>query len=301
MEIRWLEGFIAVAEELHFSNAAARLDMQQSPLSQLIRRLEKELGQRLFDRSTRSVELTAAGQAFLPHAREIVARTIAARQAVDAAEGEIVGRVRVGFSGVLNYSTLPPLTRMVHERLPHVHLDLVGRILTRDALIQLQRGSLDLSFVGLPVNNPDVATRLINKEAFGVVLPADHPLAGEEIVHLGDLSGDGFVTTPESSGSVFRDSTLKLCAEAGFTPRISQEVTDPYVAMLLVAEGVGVAVMTEGVGPLTPPGSVYRPIRQDSVELSHGVAWVPGAGTTARDAVIEIAEELSAPTGGDGG
>lgn len=292
METRWLEGFIAVAEELHFSNAAARLGMAQSPLSQLIRRLEKDLGQQLFERSTRSVELTAAGHAFLPHAREIVARTVAARQSVNAAEGEIVGRVRVGFSGVLNYSTLPRLTRMVHKRLPHVDLELVGRILTRDALIQLRQGSLDLAFVGLPVNSPGVETRSISKEAFGVALPAHHRLAEAETVDLRDLSGEGFISTPASSGSVFRESTLKLCAEAGFAPHICQEVTDPYVALLLVAEGVGVAVMTEGVGPLTPPDSVYRPIRQNSVELNHGIAWVAGAGTPARDAVIEIAEEL---------
>lgn len=295
MEIRWLEGFIAVAEELHFSNAAARLDMPQSPLSQLIRRLEKELGQRLFARSTRSVELTAAGRAFLPHAREIVARTIAARQAVTAAEGEIVGKVRLGFSGVLNYASIPRLTRAVHEQLPHVDLELLGRVMTKDALTQLQQGSLDLAFLGLPVSSPEIETRLINKEAFGVILPESHRLAREDVVSLGDLSSDNFVTTPESSGSVLRESTLKLCAEVGFTPRIIQEVTDPYVVLLLVAAGVGVAVTTEGVGPLAPPNSVYRPIRQRSLTLNHGIAWSSGRGAAARDAVIDIAKDISFP------
>lgn len=295
MEIRWLEGFIAVAEELHFSNAAIRLGMPQSPLSQLIRRLESELGQKLFDRSTRSVELTAAGRAFLPHARGIVASAAVAREAVNAAEGEIVGVVRIGFSGVLNYSTLPLLTSEVHKRLPNVELELVGQKLTREAVSLLRLGALDITLMGLPIEDPEIETRLISLEEFCVVLPRDHRLAGEEVVDLVDLAEDGFVTTPEFAGSVFRNSTFQLCAEAGFVPRISQQVNDPYMALLLVGAGVGVAITTHGTGLLTPPNTVHLPIKQHSVELRHGIAWMKGSGRVARDAVIDIALDIFKP------
>lgn len=295
MEIRWLEGFIVVAEELHFSNAAIRLGMAQSPLSQLIRKLEAELGQKLFDRSTRSVELTAAGKAFLPHAREIVASTAVAREAVNAAEGEIVGVVRVGFSGVLNYSTLPVLTSEVRKRLPNVELELVGQKLTKEAVSLLRLGALDITLMGLPIEDPEIETQLISVEGFCVVLPKNHRLAGEDVVDLADLSDEGFVTTPEFPGSVFRNSTFQLCAEAGFVPRISQQVNDPYMALLLVEVGVGVAVTTQSTGKLAPANTVTLPIKQCSVELRHGVAWMQGAGRVARDAVIDIALEIFNP------
>lgn len=295
MEIRWLEGFIAVAEELHFSNAAQRLGMAQSPLSQMIRRLETELGQKLFERSTRSVDLTAAGKAFLPHAREIVSTTAVAREAVNEAEGEIVGTVRIGFSGVLNYSTLPLLTSEVHKRLPNVELELVGQKLTKEAVSLLRLGALDITLMGLPIEDPEIETQLISVEGFCVVLSKNHRLAGEDVVDLADLSDEGFVTTPEFPGSVFRNSTFQLCAEAGFVPRISQQVNDPYMALLLVEVGVGVAVTTQSTGKLAPANTVTLPIKQCSVELRHGVAWMQGAGRVARDAVIDIALEIFNP------
>lgn len=126
------------------------------------------------------MELTAAGRAFLPHARGIVASAAVAREAVNAAEGEIVGVVRIGFSGVLNYSTLPILTSEVHKRLPNVELELVGQKLTREAVSLLRLGALDITLMGLPIEDPEIETRLISLEEFCVVLPKDHRLAGKE-------------------------------------------------------------------------------------------------------------------------
>ena len=178
MEIRWLEAFLAVAEELHFGRAAARLRMAQSPLSQTIRRLERELDVTLFDRSTRSVALTPAGEALLPHAHRVFEELELARQATRAVSGVFYGTVRIGFSGALNHLTLPPLTRAVRQRYPEVTLELVGRVMTRDGVAQIERGALDLAFVALPLDpSPLVRTRLIAREPLGVALPVDHPLA----------------------------------------------------------------------------------------------------------------------------
>ena len=178
MELRWLHAFVAVAEELHFGRAAARLQMAQSPLSQTIRKLEKDIGVPLFDRSTRSVALTAGGHTFLPHAYRVLEDVETARQATRASAGGVYGRVTIGFAGVLNHRALPPLTRAVRQRYPDIELTLLGRVLTRDAISQLESGALDLAFVGLPVASPSVRARLIRREPFGAVLPVDHRLAG---------------------------------------------------------------------------------------------------------------------------
>lgn len=196
MEIRWLQAFVAVAEELHFGRAAARLQMAQSPLSQTVRKLEKDLGVPLFERNTRSVALAAGGHAFLPHAYHILESVETARQATRASAGGVYGRIKIGFTGVLNHISLPPLTRALRQRYPDIELDLVGRIMTREAVTQLESGALDLAFVGLPVQSTAVATRLIRRESFGAVLPSDHPLAGEAEIDLHDLADDGFITTP---------------------------------------------------------------------------------------------------------
>ena len=202
MEIRWLEAFVAVAEELHFGRAAARLRLAQSPLSQTIRRLERELGVTLFVRSTRSVALTPAGQALLPHAHRIFEELELARQSTQAMSGIFYGTLSIGFSGALNHQTLPPLTRAVRQRYPDVTLKLVGRVMTRDGVEQVERGSLDLAFVALPLDpSPVVRTRLIAREPLGAALPVDHRLAQEQAIELADLADEGFITTPVSLGS----------------------------------------------------------------------------------------------------
>ena len=177
MEIRWLHAFVAVAEELHFGRAASRLQMAQSPLSQTIRKLEKDIGVQLFERSTRSVALTAGGHTFLPHAYRVLEDVETARHATRASAGDVYGRVTIGFAGVLNHRALPPLTRAVRQRYPNIELTLLGRVVTRDAISQLESGALDLAFVGLPVASPSVRARLIRREPFGAVLPLDHRLA----------------------------------------------------------------------------------------------------------------------------
>lgn len=291
MELRWLEAFIVVAEELHFGRAAARLHQAQSPLSQTIRKLEKELSTTLFERSTRSVELTAAGHALLPHARAALEQVDAARRATAAADG-VYGRVRIGFSGILNHLSVPPLTRGVRERYPDVSLDLVGRVMTRGAIEQLNSGQLDIAFVGLPADGSGVRTRLIAVERLGVVLPVEHRLAPAEPVALADLADDSFVTTPLSAGSALQELSQRACLEAGFRPNVVQEVTDPYMILMLVAAGVGVALMTEGMARFLPPGACYRPVVGTSLTMNHAIAWSARHRSIARDAVLELAGEI---------
>src|SRR4051794_20272283 len=176
VESRWLQAFVAVAEELHFGRAAERLRMAQSPLSQVIRKLEKEIGTALFDRNTRSVSLTASGRALLPHAYRVLEELDLARQAARASTGAIYGSPRIGFTGALNHHTLPPLTRAIRERYPEIDLSLVGQVMTRDGVEQVERGQLDLAFVGLPLDQTRLRARLIGREPLGAALPSDHPL-----------------------------------------------------------------------------------------------------------------------------
>jgi DNA-binding transcriptional LysR family regulator len=292
MEIRWVEAFIAVAEELHFGRAATRLRLAQSPLSQTIRKLEKELGVRLFDRNTRSVALTPAGQAFLPHAHRVFEELELGRQSTRAAAGEVYGTVSIGFSGALNHLTLPPLTRAVRQRYPQVTLSLAVRVVTRDGIEQLEQGGLDIALVGLPIAPSSVRTRLIGREPLGAALPVDHPLSGESAVDLADLADDGFITAPAESGSSLQESTLRACVKAGFQPRVVQEIADPYMILTLVSAGVGVALMPSNVAGIMPSASVFIPLRDEPTFMDHALAWRPDNPSPVLRAVLEVAEEV---------
>ncbi len=292
MEIRWIEAFIAVAEELHFGRAAARLQMAQSPLSQTIRKLERDVGAQLFERSTRSVALSAAGVAFLPHARTVLEEVETARRATRASEGAVYGRVAIGFSGVLNHLSLPPLARAVRDRHPDIRLDMVGRVLTRDAVEQLDSGRLDVAFVGMPVDSTRIRTRAIAVEGLGAALPVDHPFADRASVDIAELAEEDFITTPLSAGSSLQEVALRACVDAGFRPRVAQEITDPYMILMLVAAGVGISLMTEGMARVLPPGACFVPLVGTSVTMNHGIGWSPRRGSAARDAVLAVAEDV---------
>jgi DNA-binding transcriptional LysR family regulator len=292
VELRQIEAFLAVAEELHFGRAAERLRMAQSPLSQTIKKLEKGLGAPLFERNTRSVTLTAAGHSLLPHARRILDEVDLAQRAVSAGTGTVYGKLAIGFSGALNHTTLPPLTRALRQHYPQLDVTLHGGLLTQEALQQLGNGALDLAFIGLPIDAPTLATRRIATERLGVALPADHALAGRSSVELAELAGDPFITMPAAQGSTLREVTFAACAAAGFRPRISQEVADPYTALSLVAGGVGISLMPESIEDIMPAGTAFLPLTGEDVLLFSGLAWNPGAASPALRAALQLAEDV---------
>ncbi|WP_409180818.1 LysR family transcriptional regulator [Amycolatopsis sp. VS8301801F10] len=296
MELRYLSAFVAVAEELHFGRAAKRLRMAQPPLSQQIRQLEKELGVRLFDRNTRSVRLTNAGEAFLEPARTALEDVgIAVRAAKAAGRGEY-GRVTVGFAGASSHEALPRLTRAVRAAHPGLELVMRGQTYANVALEKVADGSLDLGFVRLPGDRPDapapgVQTRVIQVEELICALPADHPLAGRECVALEDLAGEPFVSFPSNAGSTLRDALVKACEAAGFTPRVAQEAPDSYTILALVAAGVGVTLTLTSCQHIQQSGTVYRPLAGTPLRLHAALAWRAHNSSAALRTVLAIAEE----------
>ncbi|MER7785834.1 LysR substrate-binding domain-containing protein [Streptomyces albidoflavus] len=258
MELRYLTAFVAVAEELHFGRAAKRLQMAQPPLSQQIRQLEKELGAQLFERNTRSVRLTSAGESFLGPVRTVLDDLDLAVRAVKAAGRGEYGRVTVGFAGASSHEALPLLTGAVRAAHPGIALILTGQTYADTALARVAEGSLDLGFVRLPASRPGVRTRVIGEEELICALPGDHPLAARERIALTDLADQPFVSFPANAGSSLRDAMVRACESAGFTPRVVQEAPDSHTILALVAAGVGVTLTLTSVQHVQSTGLVYR-------------------------------------------
>ncbi|POX36299.1 LysR family transcriptional regulator [Streptomyces sp. Ru73] len=297
MELRHLTGFVAVAEELHFGRAAERLHIAQSPLSQQIRMLERDLGATLFDRTTRSVRLTAAGQALLGPARSLLADASAARRTVQAVSLGEAGRVTVGYAGAGGCAALPPLARAVAAEFPGIELSLQGQVYSGEALDRITDGTLDLGFVALPVRR-GVLSRVVRLERLTVALPDSHPLAGREAVGVAELAQERFVTYPAARGSAVREAAVRACHVAGFAPRISQEAPDTYDLLGLVAAGVGVALVVESARHIRLDHVVFRPLAGGPAPLPVALAWRAADESAALRNVLKTAERVL-PTPGE--
>lgn len=296
MELRDIEAFVAVAEELHFGRAAARLHISQPPLSNRIRQLEADLKVPLFTRSTRNVALTEAGQRLLAPAQQVLTQLSITRAVADAILTGETGRVRLGFAGASTQRSLPILSRTIREEHPGIELQLQSQAYVFTAMEMLRSGSLDLAFARLPSTNPELAYRVIEVEEIICALPADHRLTNEESLRLTDLRDEDFVSLPDDQGSILQATMLALCVTAGFRPRVTQYAPDSATVLALVAAGVGVTITLSSVQPVQSVGIVYRPLVD--INPSHMFAtltWRRDDPSPALRAVLE-ASKRSLPT-----
>jgi DNA-binding transcriptional LysR family regulator len=260
IELRHLRYFLAVAETLHFSKAAERLGIAQPPLSQQIRKLEQLVGHRLFDRTTRGVKLTLAGQLLADRAR-----TTLEKIHDDLAQVRRLGRgeegtLTVGFSGSVMFTELPAAIQKFRERYPKVELRL-REMVTAAQLPALLEGTLDLAFMRDSDPTDGVATTTLVREPFLAILPAAHPLAGKRSLRVSALRGEPFIFFARRMGPLAFDRTMACCEREGFRPNIVQEAPQWPTLIRLVAAGLGVSIAPECVANLPIPGVVFRELR----------------------------------------
>jgi DNA-binding transcriptional LysR family regulator len=272
MELRHLRYFVAVAEELHFSRAAARLHIAQPPLSQQIRHLERELGVALFSRTRRRVELTAAGRAFLDESRRVLLQAAhAARIAQRAGSGEI-GQLAVAFVPSADLDLLPRVLRVWGARFPDVELDLQA-LLPVAQLEALAGGRIQVGLIRLPVAvGSDVAVERIQSEPLVAVLPLRHRLAARARVRVADLAGDTMMMFPRHVAPGYYDTLISTFRSAGFTPRVFHPAS-MQTNLALVSAGLGVSLLPASIRNLRRTGVVYRPLAPPVPRVEMAVAY----------------------------
>jgi DNA-binding transcriptional LysR family regulator len=299
MELHQLRAFLAVAEELHFGRAAGRLHMAQPPLSRTIQQLERELGTRLFDRTTRTVRLTAAGEALVTPARDVLDGCRVAEVAVKAAGQGETGRVRVGFAGPSSHMLVGRLARLVRRQQPGIELSLRSVTYGYEALAHVIEGSMDLALVRWSAAPPGIASRVVQEEHYVLVVPAEHPLAGCDMVGVADLRHEPFVALPADPGSSVRDAFIRSCYEAGFAPNIVQVAPDSWTVMALVAAGVGVTFSIDtAVEHIPSDGISVVPLREGVEPTYARLAWRQDDDSPALREVLRASEE-ALPTPGE--
>lgn len=275
MEFRQLQLFVAVAEELHFGRAAARIGMAQPPFSQQIRRLESELGVELLTRTSRRVALTAAGARLLEESRALLARRADVIHAVQQAASGETGTLRVGFSASSAFGVLPDIVLRFRTRFPKVKLELDDSE-TLNVGAALVSGDLDIAIIRAPFRHEGLTVERLLRERFVLALPARHPRARQEVVALSSLATEPFVLFPRHAAPGLHDLVMSMCLAAGFSPNILQEASSWPSVVGMVEAGLGLTIAPASSQALCPKGVVFRPLSGASGHAELVVAF-PGA------------------------
>ncbi len=270
MELRHLRYFIAVAEESHFGRAAERLHIAQPPLSQQIKNLEDELGVELFKRTIRPIELTDAGVSFYSRARVILdAAGDAAIEVQRIGRGE-QGHIVVGFMSAAMLARFPLVLRSFRNDRPDVEIRFV-QMTSEEQIEAVAAGHLDTGFVAIEdqrtsmsVGNIELAVETIWREELFAALPLEHELAQMSEIPLRALADELFISLPRRPQTGYYDQLTALCGQAGFRPRIGQEVSQLPIALTLIAAGYGVALMPQCVVQAWRDLVKFVPLARDS-------------------------------------
>jgi DNA-binding transcriptional LysR family regulator len=295
IDLRHLRYFVVLAEELHFGRAAARLGIAQPPLSQQIQRLERLLGTRLFERTSRRVQLTDSGRAFLVEARRALLVVETAVEAARRAGRGETGELRVAFAATVMFVHLPRIIREFRTRFPGVHLDL-REMPTGPQLAALKAGDIDIGFVREPRPDPDLEIVTVMREPLRIAVNKSHPLAARATLAVRHLADEPFVLFPEELAPGLYAQVMGLCRAAGFTPRVVEESRELYTSVSLVEAGVGVSILPASVEKLGWRGVRYRPIPSASAETRIAAAWRRDRARPVLDAFMRVVYELAQPS-----
>ncbi|MGP4016273.1 LysR family transcriptional regulator [Saccharopolyspora sp. 5N708] len=276
MELRHLRYFVSVAEELHFRRAAEKLHIVQPALSKQITALENELGIELLKRDRRHVALTEAGETFLQEAVEILAHTNGAIQRAQAISRGEVGRLNIGFIHPALADLLPRSLRRFRQRYPAVKITL-SEATSRAAIEKVASRSMHFAFTRLPVaERPDLLTEPVSEEPVLLVVPCGHPLATAPSVMLGDLADEDLILVARQVEPELHDYYLTTCVNAGFSPRLAQEVNSTSVAIGLAAAGLGITFAPASARITAQRNVVYRDITGPAPKLTMGALYHSG-------------------------
>jgi DNA-binding transcriptional LysR family regulator len=293
-DISLLRCFVTVAEERHFGRAAERMNMSQPPFSRQIQILEHVLAVKLLERTSRSVKLTPAGQIFLPEARHILqlidnATLLAKRVALGK-----FGSLKIGFTAMAAFGSLPRLVAASRKVFPHVEL-ILQEASSADQLRKLHSSEIDIAILRPPIEQAPLQSFCLSTESLIAAIPASHPLSAKSKINLRDLIGEPFISYLPYEAYYLCNAVGDLLAKAGVTPNYVQQLTQVHSVMALVHAGMGVSIVPESARLLNFGNVVLRPIEGSQpkpVELF--MAWRPDNLNPLIPQMIELARQVSA-------
>ncbi len=291
-----MECFVAVAEELHFGEAAARLQMTQPPLSRQIQQLERELDTQLFVRTSRRVVLTEAGRVLLPHARQLL--DLADRAATDT---QAVGRgaegsLSIAYTAMAGRSILPAIVKLANKHLPGVRLNLSESI-TADQLDEIERGTVDIGLLHPQLARPSISERALHTEDMLVAVHTGGPHGDTDApIRLDALKREPLLMYSPKTARYFHDLALLTLKRSGVEPHISQYAGQIPVLLSLANAGIGYAIVPASARHFLPEGVRLRPIdfaavNAQPVQSTLSLAWSTATTNPVVYRFLDVLEE----------
>lgn len=295
MELRHLQGFLAVAGAMSFRRAAEQLDTVPSSVSRMIAVLEDELGVELFARSSRGVQLTQVGHAFLRDAREIVAAVDRARETAGSVASGYGGRLRIGLCEDATTPTFAAVLSAHREQCPALALELF-EVPSAAQPSALQRGEIDVGLLLPPVPRDGLQLDELWSEDWLVAMPSDHRLAASEVIAISELAGENFVTAHPEFGPGCHQQTQEMFLAAGVRPHIVARAFRRMTMLMLVHSGAGVTLVPGSFANGTMDGIVTRPLLSGEHRMRIAAAYPTGdlQGVVAR--FLRIASTVATPS-----
>jgi DNA-binding transcriptional LysR family regulator len=293
IELRQLRYFQAVAEELHFGRAAARLAIAQPALSRQVQQLEAQLGTPLLRRSQRRVELLPAGALLLERSRLVLQELARAEADVRRTGAGELGRLALGFIHSSTYGLLPSIVGRFREQFPAIELELheMPIAVQHTALV---RGTIDVGLLRLQQAPAELEVVPLLEDPFRLAVPAAHPLAGRQKVRLKSVADDPFVLFSKAESPLFHDRVAAMCERAGFQPRAVQHATQIHTVVGLVGAGMGLAVVPDSARNLRPANVRFLRLADEAEPVHIALAWRRGQETPAIRSFRRVAEQAAA-------
>jgi DNA-binding transcriptional LysR family regulator len=293
MDLRQLRTFVAVARERHFGRAAERLHVAQPAVSQQIRTLEADLGTRLFDRTSRSVELTAAGRTLLAGAPDILDRMAQLTEATRATARVLRGELRLNYARTAPVGVATDIVEEFRRRHPDVTL-LTDSATTARSLALMRDGALDAAFVRLPlIDRSDLTIVEVGRDPLMAALPAGHRLTRKRALSATDLQGERIVFWPRQQGPGFHDWIVDTLF-GGRMPEVTRIEPDTEQMVRAVAHGEGCAITTTArASVLSMRGVVFKPFADPAPAAPLGLAWRSAEVAAPLRQFVAIARKLA--------
>ncbi|MEU6641952.1 LysR family transcriptional regulator [Saccharomonospora sp. NPDC046836] len=292
MSIRDLQYLVVLADELSFSRAADRLNISQPTLSQTVQRLEKRVGGRLIERTTRRSRLTRAGETLVEGARQVLADLVRLEEMTrDAAAGRTAG-IRVGSVNPAMRRLMPRILRAVREDVPDVRVSLHPSS-SHTQLRHLVDGQLDAGILRSHDAPAGLAVEPLMHEPLFAAVPREHPLAATGVSVIADLDGEDFVMAPRERNPAFYDELIRLLSEAGCSPRRIIEADDMWAQLALVAAGAGVSVLPLLFVDRDRDDLAFLPLHQEFA-LPLVLVYAPDSPSAAVTALLHAARTEAA-------
>lgn len=266
LDPRLLRYFVAVAEELNFSRAAHRLHISQPPLSYAIKQLESAIQAQLLVRTSRHVELTAAGRALYNESLFLLRKNADVQKLIQRIDAGLHGQIKIGFVGSMLYRRLSEVITLFQQHYPdieHVLLELNSA----EQIELIEHGGLDIGFIHAnPV--PSAVSRLdLVSESFSICLPDTHPLANEAYLDLNELAQDDFIFFSRSFSPSYYETLLSMCLQAGFFPKVKNEARHWLSVCSLVSQGMGVSIVPECLSRSGLSGIRFLPFEHEQKSI----------------------------------